>query len=100
MSALLDIGRVAIVVNLGLLIALGAVWVQSYRRTSALYPLALSLFAGLLLVQNAVWLYLYLAHDGYMNWFLAVDGSLQLALISLCTLETAALLVLGYLTLR
>lgn len=100
MSILLDIGRVAIVANLAMLIALGAVWVSSYRQTQALYPLALSVFAGLLLVQNAVWLYLYLLHDDYIYWFSSIDLGLQLGLTSLCTLETAAIAALAYLTLR
>lgn len=100
MSILLEVGRVAIVVNLALLLALGAVWVQSYRRTRARYPLALSVFAGLLFAQNVVWLYLYLGHDGYIYWFTGASTPLQAAMTSLCGLETAALVVLGWLTLR
>lgn len=100
MSLLLEIGRVAILANLALLLALGYVWVSSYRQTRALYPLALAVFAGLLLVQNGVWLYLYVGHDGYVYWFTDADLGLQVALMSLCGLETAALVALGWLTLR
>lgn len=100
MSLALSVGRVAIVVNLVLLVALAAVWVQSYRRTRAQYPLALSVVAGLLLAQNGLWLYLYVGHSGYIGWFRHVDVALQTALAALCTLETAALLALGWLTLR
>lgn len=100
MSWLLEFGRISVLANLVLLLALGYVWIRSYRSTRALYPLALSLFAGLLVVQNIVWLYLYSLHSGYIYWFLDVDVNLQMALVSLCALETAALLALGYLTLR
>lgn len=100
MSWLLEVGRISVVANLGLLLALGYTWIASYRQTHALYPLALSAFAGLLITQNAVWLYLYLLHDGYIAWFLNIDATLQLLLMSLCVLETAALVALGYLTLR
>lgn len=100
MSLLLEVGRVAILANLALLLALGYVWVTSYRNTRALYPLALSAFAGLLLIQNGVWLYLYVLNDAYIYWFTDVGGGLQLALTALCTLETAALVALGWLTLR
>ncbi len=100
MSLLLEASRVAVLVNLGLLVALGYVWVSSYRSTRALYPLALSVFAALLVLQNAVWVYLYVVDSSYIYWFTSLEIGLQLALFSLCGLETLALVVLGYLTLR
>lgn len=100
MSILLDLSRIAVVANLGLLLALGYVWIGSYRRHRAAYPLALSVFAGFLFVQNGLWLYLYLVHEHYGNWFTSIGGELQMALMGLCALETAALVFLGWITLR
>lgn len=100
MSILLDLSRLALAGNVVLLVALGAVWVQSFRRTRAQYPLALLVVAGLLFVQNLVWGYLYLFDDAYVGWFQDVGGELQLALFSLCGLETLALAGLGWITLR
>lgn len=100
MSVLLEISRLAVVANLGLLAVLGYVWVSSFRRHGAMYPLALSIFAGFLVVQNVVWLYLYSLQTDYIDWFLAVGVELQAPLMALCVLETVALVVLAWLTLQ
>lgn len=100
MSLLLDLGRVAVIVNLGFLAALGYVWIDGYRRHRATHTLALCIFAGFLTVQNLVWGYLYVLHDGYVGWFINSDPSLQGLLMALCVLETAALAAMTWITWR
>lgn len=100
MSLLLEISRIAVLVNLGLLLALGYVWVGNYRLHGALHTLALSVFAGFLFVQNVVWLYLYVASDTYIAWFVYGATNLQVPLMALCVLETFALAFLAWITWR
>lgn len=100
MSLLLNVARLAAVLNVGLLVALGYVWGQSYRRHGASHTLGLLVFALLLLVQNALWLFLYGVHDQFLLWFERGDLSYQSGMTLLCGLETVALLFLARISWR
>lgn len=100
MSLLLEAARAAVLLNVGLLVALGYVWLSNYRQHGATHTLVMLGFAGLLFVQNLVWFYLYAADPRYIEWYLAVDADLQAWLTALCVLETVALAALTRITYR
>ncbi|MEF8913455.1 hypothetical protein [Natronomonas sp.] len=100
MSLLLDAARLSVVVNVGLLAALGYVWLSNYRRHGATHTLVLLGVAGLLFVQNVVWLYLYAVDVRYIEWYLRTPVDLQAGLTALCVLETVALVILTRITYR
>lgn len=100
MSLLLEVARIAAAANVALLLGLGYVWLGNYRRHGATHTLALLVFAAFLLVQNFVWLYLYVLHTGYIEWFLEADIDVQALSAALCALETAALAFLTWITWR
>ncbi len=100
MSALLDVGRVAAVANVGLLLALTYVWAGAYRRHRAEHTLGLLVFALFLMVQNGLWIYAYMVHDQFIVWFQEGDLAYQATVSGLCGLQTLALLVLTRITWR
>lgn len=100
MSFLLEIARGAIVVNLGLLVAMGYTWGQSFHKYGASHTFVFLLFGGVLFLQNLVWGYLYLIDTRYISWFMGADPDMQLGLLSLCGLETLGLGFLAWITLR
>jgi len=100
MTVWLDVARVAAAVNLGLLLLLGSVWLRGYRQHGAKHTLGLLVFAGFLLVENALWLYYYVLHPAFVGWFVNAGTDVQLGMVALCGLELVALLFLTYITWR
>lgn len=100
MSFLLEIARGAAAVNILLLALLTYVWGGNYRRHGAAHTLGLLTFAGFLLVQNGLWLYLYLFHDQFVGWFVNGGLDIQLSMTGLCGLQTLALVFLARITWR
>lgn len=100
MGIWLDAARIAAALNLVLLGALGAVWLRNYLDHGARHTLSLLVFAVLLVVQNAVWLYFYTLHAGYVEWYAAASPDVQVGIMALCGLELLGLAVLASLTLR
>lgn len=100
MSLLLDVGRMAAVLNVGLLALLIAVWGSNYRRHRASHTLGLLTFAGIFLLQNLLWLYLYGFHGQFVGWFLEGDDVYRVGVTMLCGLQTVALAVLARITWR
>jgi len=100
MGIWLDAARLAAALNLVLLAALGGVWLRNYLDHGARHTLSLLIFAALLLVQNAVWLYFYTLHAGYVGWFEATGTDVQVGMMALCGLELLGLAVLASFTLR
>jgi hypothetical protein len=100
MGIWLDAARIAAALNLVLLGALGAVWLPNYLDHGARHTLSLLVFAVLLVVQNAVWLYFYTLHAGYVGWFDAAGVDVQIGMLGLCGLALLALVVLASITLR
>lgn len=100
MAIWLDVARAAAAVNAVILVGLCTVWLRNYRRHSAQHTLALLVFGGFLLVENALWLYFYVFNGGYVAWFTETDAGVQAGLAMLCGLELLALLLLGWITWR
>lgn len=100
MSLLLDVARLAAAANIALLGMLAYVWGTNYRRHGASHTLALLVFAGFLLLQNLVWVYLYVFHNTFVGWFHQGDPTYQVSMTLLCGLQTAALVFLVRITWR
>ena len=98
MTAWLDAARVAAGANVVLLLALGSVWLRNYRRHGARHTLGLLVFAGFLLVENALWLYFYVLHPDFIGWFVEAGTGVQVGLTLLCGLELLALAFLVRIT--
>lgn len=100
MSAWLDLARVAAGVNVLLLVALGAVWFRNYRRHGAAHTLGLVVFAAFLLVENLLWLYLYVLRSDFVGWYAETSADVQMGMAMLCGLELVALAFLARVTWR
>lgn len=100
MTVWLDLARAAAGVNVLLLLALGSVWLRNYRRHGASHTLGLLVVGAFLLVENALWLYFYLAHEGFVGWFVEASLDVQVGVTLLCGLELVALGVLTRITWR
>ena len=98
MALWLDVARFAAGANALLLLALGSVWLRNYRQHGAKHTLGLLVFAGFLLVENALWLYLYLVHPRFIGWFVDAGTDVQVGVTMLCGLELVALVVLVRIT--
>lgn len=98
MSLLLDVGRVAAVANVGLLLGLVYVWGDAYRKHRATHTLGLLIFAIVFLLQNVLWIYAYLFHAQFISWFYEGDIAYQITITGLCGLQTVALVVLARIT--
>lgn len=98
MTFWLDVARGAAAVNVLLLLALGSVWFRNYRRHGARHTLGLLVFAGFLLVENALWLYFYVFHSEFVGWFVHASSDVQIGMTFLCGLELVALVFLARLT--
>lgn len=100
MALWLDAARVAAAANVVLLVALGSVWLRTYRSYGARHTLGLLTFAAFLLVENVLWLYLYVLHPGFVGWFVETGTDVQVGITMLCGLELLALAFLAYITWR
>ena len=100
MTLWLDAARAAAGMNVLLLLALGSVWLRGYRQHGARHTLGLLVFAAFLLVENALWLYLYVLHPSFVGWFVASGSDVQAGVTMLCGLELVALVVLARITWR
>lgn len=100
MSLWLDAARVAAAANVAVLAVLGWVWLGNYRDHGADHTLGLLVFAGFLLVENLLWLYLYVLRPGYVEWYRATSPDIQAGVAMLCGLELVALLFLARITWR
>lgn len=98
MTLWLDAARLAAGLNLVVLLALGVVWLRSYRRHGARHTLGLLVFAGFLVVENALWLYFYVLHPGFIGWFVDSGVDIQSGITLLCGLELVALAFLARIT--
>lgn len=98
MSLWITVARAAAAANLLLLVALGGVWLRNYRRHGARHTLGLLVVAAFLLLENALWLYLYVGHPGFVGWFVDSPPDVQFGVTMLCGLELVALLALARVT--
>lgn len=98
MSLWLSAGRVAAGVNVVLLAWLLSIWWSTYRQHGARHTRGLLVVGGFLFVENLVWVGLYFLHAPFFNWYQVGDSVVQAGVLSLCGLETIALLVLAWIT--
>ena len=80
MSFWITVTRVAMGVNILLLVGVGYVWVGNYRVVRSKYVLALLLFAVFLLAENVSALYLFSLHAVTRQWFEAAATTAQAAM--------------------
>lgn len=98
MTAWLNLAVSAAALNVLLLLLLGSVWLRNYLNHGASHTLGLLVFAVFLLIENALWLYLYLLHPAFQGWFTGAGTDVQVGVTLLCALELVALLVLVRIT--
>lgn len=98
MSLWLDVARVAAGLNVVLLVGLSYVWGRNYRQLRSKHALGLLIFAGLLLAQNLLWLYLYNGNAELRGWLYMGAPLARQAVMGLCVLETGALSFLAWIT--
>ena len=95
----LDLARVTTTANVLLLVGLTYVWLNNYRQFRSKHTLGLSVFALLLLAENALALYVYLLHARLVHWFATgVPPLAWQAMVALHLLELGALLFLAWVT--
>jgi hypothetical protein len=99
MSLWFDVARVSAGLNVLLLAVLLSVWGRNYLDLRSKHALGLMVFAVLLLLENAVALYIYLLDPTLSVWFSsAVPAIAWRGLMSLHVLETVGVLFLVWIT--
>ena len=99
MSFWFDVARVAAGVNILLLAVLLSVWGRNYLEFRSKHSLGLMVFAVLLLLENAVALYIYLLDPTLSVWFSsAVPAIAWRGMMSLHVLETVGVGFLVWIT--
>lgn len=98
MTVWADVSRVAMGVNVLLLLALCAVWARNYRQIRSKHTLGLLVFGVLLLGENALGLYLFLVHAQLTAWFSGLPQIAITSLLALRILETFAIAFLAWVT--
>ena len=99
MSFWFDVARVAAGVNILLLAVLLSVWGRNYLDLRSKHSLGLMVFAILLLLENAVALYIYLLDPTLSTWFSsAVPDIAWQGMMSLHVLETVGVGFLVWIT--
>lgn len=100
MSIWVDVARVAVAVNMLLLVALGGVWGKNYLQFRSKHTLGMLLFAVLLFFENAFALYYYLIDPTLSAWFsTAVPPIAWRAMLLFHVLEAVAIGFLTWVTL-
>ena len=98
MSLWVDVAEAAAVLNVLLLVGLGAIWGRNYRQLRSKHALGLLVFGGLLLLENLLWVYAYSFNSAFRGWVYDGTSFTQQAMMGLCVLESVGLLVLAWVT--
>ncbi len=99
MSLWFDVARVAAGVNVVLLLGLTVVWVRNFAQFRSKHTLGLLVFGVLLLLENAVALYLYLVDPQMSAWFTHdVPAVAWRSMMALHVLEMAGVGFLAWVT--
>ena len=77
MALLMDVSSILSVVNMAILITLLAVYANIYRKTGATFTVGLMVFAGMLMLHNAIAIYGYFAmaplySDNLLPYFVGI----------------------------
>jgi len=99
MGIWIDVARVSTALNVVLLLGLSYVWLDNYRQFRSKHTLGLSVFAILLLCQNALAVYIYSWDKTLEPWFAhTVPDVAWHAMLALHLLEFVALVFLTWIT--
>lgn len=99
MGLWIDVARAATALNVALLAVLTYVWARNHARFRSKHTLGLTVFALLLLAENALAFYYYLLDPTLAGWFsTAVPVVAWRAMMALHVLEFAALAFLTWAT--
>ena len=93
-----DITRAATIFNILLLVVLASVWARNYLQLRSKLTVGLSMFAVLLLAENALKLYFYMVHPLLAGWFLKLPELHHIAFMLLALFEFGALVFLVWVT--
>jgi hypothetical protein len=94
-----DVARVSVALNAGMLLALTGIWLRNYREIRSKHALGLAIFGSVLLAQNGLSLYFYLFHPVLASWFATDMPSLAWqANIVIHVFQTVALAFLLWIT--
>lgn len=96
MAIWLDLTRLIAGVNVLVLAGLSALWLRNYRTFPSKHTLGLSVFALLLLLENAVALYVFTAHPLLSHWIATSAPLAQGAMMGLRLLEGSALVAIAW----
>lgn len=99
MGLWIDALRLAAALNIALLAVLTYLWGRNYLQFRSKHTLGLSVFALLLLVENAATVYVFAIEPTLSNWIANTAPIAQRTVTILKILESAALAVLTYVTL-
>jgi len=88
MALLMDISSILSAVNMAILITLLAVYANIYRKTGATFTVGLMVFAGMLMLHNAIAIYGYFAmaplySDDLLPYFVGIHIAELAGLIAL-----------------
>ena len=88
MAFLMDISSILSVVNMAILITLLAVYANIYRKTRATFTVGLMVFAGMLMLHNAIAIYGYFAmaplySDDLLPYFVGIHIAELAGLVAL-----------------
>lgn len=88
MALLMDISSILSVVNMAILITLLAVYANIYRKTGATFTVGLMVFAGMLMLHNAIAIYGYFAmaplySDNLLPYFVGIHIAELAGLVAL-----------------
>lgn len=99
MGVWIDVTRLAIAVNVLLLLGLCLIWGRNYAQLRSKHALGLLVFGVLLLAENVLAGYFFMLDPVRAAWFSsAVPDIAGNALMALRIFETAALVFLGWTT--
>jgi len=88
MALLMDISSILSAVNMAILITLLAVYANIYRKTGATFTVGLMVFAGMLMLHNAIAIYGYFAmaplySDDLLPYFVGIHIAELAGLVAL-----------------
>jgi hypothetical protein len=88
MALLMDVSSIVSAVNMAILVTLLAVYANIYRKTGAMFTVGLMVFAGMLMLHNAIAIYGYFAmaplySDDLLPYFVGIHIAELTGLIAL-----------------
>lgn len=101
MGILIDVAELATAINVVLLAVLTSVWARNYLRFRSKHTLGLTVFAALLLAENALGLYFYVWDPTMHAWWqnrAMVPEEAMMATMLLDVLELGGVVFLAWVT--